>query len=215
VVKVFILVPNTGTSLVWLNMNASIRSGTIIAMLVVASLCGCRAMGQFALNSPTTMFRMASSMFSHKPEVVAAPPATALAARGSEATHSEDTGSEDTHSEATHSYPNIDAYKTDVAQHVVESNREQTFSGKLPAMVPAIVVLNITVDRNGNLADVQVQRYRDPSAAWVAVSSMRLADPLPKPDNLLATNTGLLTFSETFLFDSEYRFQLRSLAGPQ
>jgi protein TonB len=188
------------TTLVWPNMNTFILRGTAISVLVLASLCGCKAMGDFAINSPTTIFQMVTSMFHHKPKAEPAPPAPTLAASGGE---------------VTHHFANVDAYKAEVAQHVVESNREQTFSGKLPAMLPAIVVLSITVDKNGNLADVAVQRYRDPNAAWVAVTSMRLSDPLPKPANLLATNTGLLTFSETFLFDSEYRFQLRSLAGPQ
>jgi protein TonB len=62
---------------------------------------------------------------------------------------------------------------------------------------------------------VEVQRSRDPDAAKVALASMRRSDPLPKPASLLARNTDSLTFSETFLFDSQYRFQLRSLAEPQ
>lgn len=110
--------------------------------------------------------------------------------------------------------PSLDAYKTEVALHVMRQNAGQTFSGRLPAMLPAIVVLNITVDEEGRMTEVAVQRARDPDAARVALASMRRSGRLPKPSPLLAQYEGL-TFSETFLFDSQYRFQLRSLAGPQ
>jgi periplasmic protein TonB len=110
--------------------------------------------------------------------------------------------------------PDLDAYKTQVAHRVMERNPGQTFSGRLPPMLPAIVVLNITVDKNGELKAVEVQRSRDSNASRVAVDSMRRSEPLPKPENLLA-NSEAVTFSETFLFNDQYRFQLRSVAGPQ
>ena len=109
----------------------------------------------------------------------------------------------------------LDAYKTEVAQHVMRHNSGQTFSGQLPPMLPAIVVVNITVGEDGELQDVAVQRSRDPDASKVALASMRRTGRLPRPESLLATNMKALTFSETFLFDHQYRFQLRSLAGPQ
>jgi protein TonB len=111
--------------------------------------------------------------------------------------------------------PTLDAYKAEVAQHVMRANPGQTFSGRLPPMLPAIVVVNITVGEDGELQDVAVQRSRDPSASEVALASMRRCGRLPPPARLLAANMRALTFSETFLFDDQYRFQLRSLAGPQ
>jgi len=109
----------------------------------------------------------------------------------------------------------LDAYKTAVAQHVVAHNHAHTFTGRLPPMLPAIVVLNITVDRAGHVTRVTVQRSRDPDASTVALASMARSGVLPAPHRLLAGNTPSLTFSETFLFDRDYRFQLRSIAGPQ
>lgn len=109
----------------------------------------------------------------------------------------------------------LDNYKASVARHVVERNAERTFSGRLPPMLPAIVVVNITVDREGQLQDVRVQRSRDPDASRVALASMLRSGPLPRPEGLVAANTEAVTFSETFLFDRDYRFQLRTLAGPQ
>lgn len=109
----------------------------------------------------------------------------------------------------------LDAYKTHVARHILERNADRTFSGRLPPMLPAIVVVSITVDRDGQLTDVRVQRSRDPDASRVALASMLRSGPLPRPHGLLAANSNAMTFSETFLFDRDYRFQLRTLAGPQ
>ena len=111
--------------------------------------------------------------------------------------------------------PTLDAYKTAVAQHVVAHNQAHTFTGRLPPMLPAIVVLNITVDGAGHVTRVVVQRSRDPDASQVALASMARSGMLPAPRRLIATSMGSLTFSETFLFNHDYRFQLRSIAGPQ
>jgi len=109
----------------------------------------------------------------------------------------------------------LDTYKTHVARHVLARNAERTFSGRLPPLLPAIVVVNITVDKEGQLTDVRVQRSRDPDASRVALASMLRSGPLPRPEGLVAANTEAVSFSETFLFDRDYRFQLRTLAGPQ
>ena len=83
--------------------------------------------------------------------------------------------------------PTLDAYKAQVARHILERNTERTFSGRLPPMLPAIVVLNITVDRDGHLTDVRVQRSRDPDASRVALASMLRSGPLPRPPDCLRT----------------------------
>jgi protein TonB len=109
----------------------------------------------------------------------------------------------------------LDAYKAHVARHILERNAGRSFTGPLPPMLPAIVVVNITVNRDGQLTDVRVQRSRDPDASRVALASMLRSGPLPRPHGLLAAHSTAMTFSETFLFDRDYRFQLRTLAGPQ
>ncbi|KQY08734.1 hypothetical protein ASD28_29555 [Massilia sp. Root133] len=103
----------------------------------------------------------------------------------------------------------LDDYKTQVAHHVADHNPERAWTGTLPPMLPAIVVLEITVDRDGQLADVAVRRSRNPNASEIALASVRRSAPLPPPP------AGRLTFSETFLFADGERYQLRSLAGPQ
>lgn len=108
----------------------------------------------------------------------------------------------------------LDDYKTQVARHVIQHNPGHNFDGTLPPLLPAIVVLEITVDRDGRLTDVAVQRSRDPDASEVALDALRRSTPLPPPHQL-AQAGGKLTFSETFLFADSKRYQLRSLAGPQ
>ena len=115
---------------------------------------------------------------------------------------------------AAPSSPSLDAYKMQVAHQLMQRNPDLVFSGRLPDILPAIVVLSVTVDRDGVLKNVEVQRSRDADASKVAVDAVWRSGPLPKPGNLV-TSGNAVTFSETFLFDERYRFQLRSVAGPQ
>lgn len=155
------------------------------SFLILVSLCGCSVVGPVGSGVASITSSITSRIF-HSNTAPVAPPS-----------------------------PNLDAYKTQVAYHVMQHNPQQTFSGRLPEMLPAIVVVNVTVDKDGEVKDVEVQRSRDPDASRVAVDSMKRSGPLPKPVNLLANNADSLTFSETFLFNDQYRFQLRSVAGPQ
>ncbi|MES2148365.1 MAG: energy transducer TonB [Pseudomonadota bacterium] len=113
------------------------------------------------------------------------------------------------------SYDNLDMYKADVAQQIMRSNTAHTFSGRLPEMLPAIVVLSITVEHDGKVSKMFVQRSRDAEASTVALASVERTGLLPRPFNLVSGFKRSLTFSETFLFNDKYQFQLRTLAGPQ
>ena len=113
------------------------------------------------------------------------------------------------------SFDSVDSYKYDVAEQIMRYNGAHTFSGKLPPMLPAVVVLSITVDSTGKATNVSVQRSRDLDASKVALASMQRAGHLPKPFNLATGPGRSLTFSETFLFNADYRFQLRTLAPIQ
>lgn len=113
------------------------------------------------------------------------------------------------------SFASVDAYKNDVAAHFMRYNGAHTFSGKLPPMLPAVVVLRITVDREGRMTDVSVQRSRNEEASKVALASMQRTGSLLRPFNLATGPDRSLTFSETFLFNADFRFQLRTLAPVQ
>ena len=109
---------------------------------------------------------------------------------------------------------NVDEYKTQVARHVAAHDPERVYAGTLPPLLPAIVVLKITVDRDGGLSQVAVQRSRNPQASAIALAALRRSAPLPPPQHLARAH-GRITFFETFLFADADRYQLRSLAEPQ
>lgn len=110
---------------------------------------------------------------------------------------------------------NLDAYKIDVAQHILAGNADTIFNGQLPPLLPAIVVVSIGIDANGQLSKAVVQRSRNQEASRVALASLRRVGNYPKPARLLHSGSKMLEFSETFLFNADYKFQLRTLAAPQ
>jgi periplasmic protein TonB len=170
-------------------MKTNIRTSLVPIFVVLAGLSGCSSVITATTAVASTVGNAAKAVvrpFTSSPSSPASKPAPA----------------------------GLDDYKAQVAQHVLQHNPERSFNGKLPPMLPAVVVLEITVDRDGQLADVAVQRSRDPDASQIALDSMRRSTPLPPPQQL-AQATGKLTFSETFLFADANRYQLRSLAGPQ
>ncbi|MES2127210.1 MAG: TonB C-terminal domain-containing protein [Pseudomonadota bacterium] len=112
-------------------------------------------------------------------------------------------------------YEHIDQYKRDAADHMVSKNPDHIFSGALPPLLPAIVVMSITINRDGKVVHTRVVRSRDTEASKVATEAIQQASPLPKPFNLVAMHDKDLTYSETFLFNAQYRFQVRSIAPVQ
>ena len=167
----------------------TIRSTRAACAVLLASLAGC---GQLPKVAPSPVPQYPSQYSDYAP---VAPPGAVPGQRTS--------------------FDSVDTYKVDVAQHVMRYNAAHTFSGRLPPMLPAVVVLRITVDNTGKLTEVAVQRSRDEDASNVALASVRRAGPLPMPFNLATGPGRSLTFSETFLFNADYRFQLRTLAPIQ
>lgn len=167
-------------------MNTTIRTSLIPILVILAGLSGCSSVETAATTVGSSIERVAERIV----HPFSPAPATKPAPAG------------------------LDDYKTQVAQHVVQHDPGHTYAGQLPPLLPAIVVLEITVDKNGQLTKVEVQRSRDPNASQVALAAVRRSTPLPRPQQL-ALATGKLTFSETFLFADRHRYQLRSLAGPQ
>lgn len=110
---------------------------------------------------------------------------------------------------------NVDDYKLLVAAHILKTNSAATFSGRLPPMLPAIVVVEIRIGHDGEVEHARVVRSRDKEASRLALEAVRLAAPYPRPGHLLHRQHKSLDFAETFLFNKEYQFQLRTLAGPQ
>ena len=114
-------------------------------------------------------------------------------------------------------FNHVDDYKADAAAHIMQFNAGHTFSGKLPRELPAVVVLRITVDEGGRITEMWVQRAPegDDRASKIAMASIERAGVLPRPLNLAGGPDRSLSYSETFLFNADNQFQIRTLAPIQ
>jgi periplasmic protein TonB len=105
----------------------------------------------------------------------------------------------------------LDGYKKEVAARIAAKN-PHLFNDPLPEMFKSIVVLDITIDRDGNLTHVGVRRsngFKQLEAR--AMESVREAAPYAAPNTLVRRGGGSVQFLETFLFRADGRFQIRSL----
>jgi protein TonB len=109
----------------------------------------------------------------------------------------------------------IDDYKRVLAERIMEATPGAAFRGPIPPLLTAIVVIQVHIDHDGAIVDLHVARARDQKAAGIALAAMRQVAPYPKPGKLLPAHHKTLEFSETFLFNKEYRYQLRTVAPVQ
>ncbi|MFC5473179.1 energy transducer TonB family protein [Paraherbaspirillum soli] len=109
----------------------------------------------------------------------------------------------------------LESYKRDLAQRIVAVNSTQVYVGRPQALLRAVIVLKYYVDAEGRLLRTEILRSnKDRNAEAVAVSAIKRAAPFPKPErNLL--RRGEVEIAESWLFNSDGRFQLRSIAEPQ
>jgi len=109
----------------------------------------------------------------------------------------------------------LDGYKRQAARKIVAAH-PASFEGDLPPMLKSVVVLDITVDRNGKVVKASVRRsngYKD--LEQVALESVRKAGTLPAPSVAVHRGAATVSYVETWLFRADGRFQIRSLAEPQ
>ena len=105
----------------------------------------------------------------------------------------------------------LDAYKKAVAERIAQASPD-IFGEPLPEMFKSIVVLNITIDRDGRLAQVAVRRSNGYKALENrAMDSVKRAAPFGAPAFTLRGRDGSVNFLETFLFRDDGRFRIRSL----
>lgn len=100
-------------------------------------------------------------------------------------------------------------YKLRAAQRIHAANPGETFSGPLPDPLQSIPVLQVHLNRDGSVRDIAVLRTpkQSPQTLEMAMRAIRRAAPfgpvghLPRP----------WQFNETFLYNEDLKFQLRSL----
>ena len=105
----------------------------------------------------------------------------------------------------------LDAYKIEVAKRIAGSSPD-LFGEPLPEILKSIVVLDISIDRDGVLQQVSLRRSNGFKALEQrAEASVRKAGPFSAPAPELLRGTSSVRFLETFLFRDDGRFQIRSL----
>jgi protein TonB len=105
----------------------------------------------------------------------------------------------------------LDSYKKSVAERIAQASPD-IFAEPLPEMFKSIVVLNITIDRDGRLAEVSVRRSNGYKALENrAMDSVKRAAPFVAPAFTVRGRDGSVNFLETFLFRDDGRFRIRSL----
>jgi protein TonB len=120
-------------------------------------------------------------------------------------------GDRDTRSAAA----SLDAYKIDLAQHIVRRNQAGVSAGRPQALLRSVVVVKYAVDQNGNLVRSEIMRSnRDFATEKIAMSSLHNSTPFPRPVPHLLRH-GPVEVIESFLFNTDGRFQLRTIAEPQ
>ena len=105
----------------------------------------------------------------------------------------------------------LDAYKKSVAERIAQASPD-IFAEPLPEMFKSIVVLDITIDREGRLTQVSVRRSNGFKALENrAMESVKRAAPFRAPALTVRGRDGSVSFLETFLFRNDGRFRIRSL----
>ena len=105
----------------------------------------------------------------------------------------------------------LEAYKKAVAERIARSSPD-IFGEPLPEMFKSIVVLDITIDREGRLSKVSVRRSNGFKALENrALDSVKRAAPFVAPAFTVRGRDGSVNFLETFLFRDDGRFRIRSL----
>ncbi|MBW8831168.1 MAG: hypothetical protein JF606_17445 [Burkholderiales bacterium] len=104
------------------------------------------------------------------------------------------------------------AYKVDAARHVYKSYPDKIYKGKLPALVHAIVVLEVSVDAHGNVQGITTIRVptHAPDVTVAVKDMIQRSSPMPAPARMGATK-----FTEVWLVDKSGRFQLDTLTEGQ
>jgi protein TonB len=106
-------------------------------------------------------------------------------------------------------------YKADVAQRISQVNSTKVYPGRPQALLRSVIVLKYYIDADGHVTRSEILRgNHDHETEATAMASLKSAAPFPKPASHLLRH-GRVEISESWLFNNDGRFQLRSVAQPQ
>jgi protein TonB len=117
--------------------------------------------------------------------------------------------------DGTSTAANLQLYKKQLAHRIIQVNSTKVYTVRPQALLRSVVVIRLVVDADGSLISSEIQRSNhDPSTEATALASLRNSAPFPKPASNLLIG-GHLELYETWLFNNDGRFQIRSIAQQQ
>ena len=104
------------------------------------------------------------------------------------------------------------AYRADAAQHIYGRNAERIWKGRLPPMLYAVGVLEVEVDRRGDVRKLHWLRAprHAPEVIAEIEKTVREAAPFPTPARM-----GKVVYTDTWLWHKSGQFQLDTLTEGQ
>ncbi len=104
------------------------------------------------------------------------------------------------------------AYRQDAAKHLYAHNAERIFRGQLPPNLYAIGVLEVDIDRLGQVGRIRWMRapHHAPEVIKEIERTVRAAAPFPVPQRM-----GRVTYTDTWLWHKSGQFQLDTLTEGQ
>ena len=104
------------------------------------------------------------------------------------------------------------AYRRDAAGHLYANNAERIYKGVMQPQLYAIGVLDVDIDRQGQVTSIVWRRAptHAPEVMAEIVRTVRSAAPFPAPARL-----GKVTYTDTWLWDKSGKFQLDTLTEGQ
>ncbi|MGE6212598.1 hypothetical protein [Comamonas aquatica] len=105
------------------------------------------------------------------------------------------------------------AYRQDAARHLYVQNAPRIYKGQLPPMLYAVGVLEVNLDRKGNVRSLNWMRAprHAPEVIREIERTVRAAAPYPAPERV----QDRLVWTDTWLWDRTGMFQLDTLTEGQ
>lgn len=111
--------------------------------------------------------------------------------------------------------PALEAWKRSAAERIHQTNQKYLFEGRPHHLLQAVIVVEATVDKGGNVVNSKITRSpKIRKLDDMALASLKAASPLPAPPPALLVR-GNLVFSETWLVQNDGTYRVRTLTLPQ
>ncbi len=103
-------------------------------------------------------------------------------------------------------------YRKDAASHLYGINKERIFKGRMPPMLQAVGVLDVDIDRQGQVKALSWKRAPKhvPEVMAEIERMVKAAAPYPAPKNL-----SQVTYTDVWLWHKSGKFQLDTLTEGQ